>query len=55
MISNYSKDFPWEKVAQICQISNFLKIQISPESYDNFQKAAKNLEGFCYISSLHIY
>jgi hypothetical protein len=25
------------------------KFQISPESYENFQKAAKNIEGLCVL------
>jgi hypothetical protein len=33
-------------MAQIRQISNF-----KPESYDNFQKVAKNIEGFCFLST----
>jgi hypothetical protein len=36
------------KMAQICQISNF-KNSKSPESYDNFQKVAKNIKGFYFF------
>jgi hypothetical protein len=32
-------------MTQICQISNF-KLK-SPESYDDFQKVVKHIEGFC--------
>lgn len=35
------------KMTQICQISNF-KNSKSPESYDNFQKVAKNIKGFYF-------
>jgi hypothetical protein len=37
-------------MAQLCQISN-LKNFKSPESYDNFQKVAKSVEGLCFIST----
>ncbi len=33
-------------MAQICRTSN-LKNSKLPEFYDNFQKVAKNIEGFC--------
>jgi hypothetical protein len=55
MISNYSKGFSMGKNGSNLPNFIFKKNPKSPESYDNFQKAAKNLEGFCYISSLHIY
>jgi hypothetical protein len=42
--------FHGKKMTQLCQISN-LKIFKSPESYDNFQKVAKSVEGFCFIST----
>ncbi len=44
------------KMAQICRISN-LKNSKLPEAYDNFQKVAKNIEGFCCFlkKNLHIY
>jgi len=34
-------------MAQIRHISNFKKKL--PESYDNFQKLAKNIEAFCFF------
>jgi hypothetical protein len=42
--------FVMGKMAHICQISNS-KNPKSPESYDQFQKVAKNIEGFCFIST----
>jgi hypothetical protein len=45
MISTYTKDISWKKMARIREISNF-KIPNFTESYDNFQKVAKNIEGF---------
>jgi len=52
----YKGGFFMGKMAQICQISN-LKNSKLPEAYDNFQKVAKNIEGFCCFlkKNLHIY
>ncbi len=49
MILTWTKDFSWEKKkTQIHQILNLIDFKFS-ESYDNFQKVAKNIEGFCVI------
>ncbi len=44
------------KMAQIRQISDFKNSKL-PVSYDNFQKVAKNIKGFCFVKkkNLHIY
>ncbi len=45
----YKGGFFMGKMAQICRISN-LKNSKLPEAYDNFQKVAKNIEGFyCFF------
>ncbi len=47
----HTKDFFMGKMAQF-----FFKNPKSPESYDNFQKAAKKIEGFyVFLSHLHSY
>jgi hypothetical protein len=43
---SYKGGFFMGKMVQICWISNFKNSKL-PESYDNFQKVAKNIEGFC--------
>jgi hypothetical protein len=42
MILTYTKDFSWEKRAQICQISIYENSKL-PEPYDNFQKVIRNI------------
>jgi hypothetical protein len=38
------------------KFANFFLKSKFPESYDNFQKAAKKIEGFCvFLSHLHSY
>jgi hypothetical protein len=42
------------KMAQIRQISYF-KNSKSPEPYDNFQRVAKDIEGFCFFPTcIHV-
>jgi hypothetical protein len=43
MILTYTKDSPWEKMAQICQI---LKKNSNCQTYDKVQQVAKNIQGF---------
>jgi hypothetical protein len=50
MISTYTQDFPWEKLAQIRHIFGFKKPK-SPDCYDKFHKVAKNIEGFWFFFS----
>jgi hypothetical protein len=43
-----------EKIAQILEISN-KKFPNFTESFDNFQKVAKNIEGFLFLLLLLFY
>jgi len=46
---SYKGGFFMGKMAQICRISNLRNSKL-PEAYDNFQKVAKNIEGFyCFF------
>jgi hypothetical protein len=42
------------KMAQIRQILNFKNSKLL-DFYNNLKKVAKNIEGFCFFSYLHIY
>jgi hypothetical protein len=44
----YKGGFFMGKMAQIRQISDFKNSKL-PVSYDNFQKVAKNIKGFCFV------
>ncbi len=47
-LNPYKGGFFIGKMAQIHRISN-LKNSKLPEFYNNFQKVAKNIEGFCFL------
>ncbi len=47
MISTYTKDLLLEKWPKFATFQ-ILKKKL-PESYDNFQKLAKNIEAFCFF------
>jgi hypothetical protein len=50
MITTYTKEFSQEKWPKFARFLNnfFPKL---PESYDDFQKVAKNIEGFSFFST----
>jgi hypothetical protein len=47
MISTHTKDFSWEKCPKFAR--SYFKNSKSPEHYDNFQRVAKDIEGFCFF------
>jgi len=51
---NLFKGFFMWKMAQIRQILNFKNSKLL-DFYNNLKKVAKNIEGFCFFSYLHIY
>jgi hypothetical protein len=49
MISTSTKDFPWGKKWPKFAIFQNFKNSKSPKSFNNFQKVAKNIRGFCFL------
>ncbi len=47
-LNPYKGEFFIGKMAQIRRISKFKNSKL-PEFYDNFQKVAKNIDGFCCL------